>query len=67
MRIKAVRVTPIAFRDPPLLNVTGVHEPWTLHRITEVELDNGLIGLDFESVTSRQRKRGQNRSVRADQ
>jgi hypothetical protein len=25
--IVAVRVTPIAIRDPPLLNVAGVHEP----------------------------------------
>ena len=45
MRIKAVRVTPIAFRDPPLLNVAGVHEPWALRSIIEVELDNGMIGL----------------------
>ena len=35
-RIAAVRVTPIAFRDPPLLNVAGVHEPWALRSIIEV-------------------------------
>jgi glucarate dehydratase len=45
MRISAVRVTPIAFRDPPLLNVAGVHEPWALRSIVEVELESGLIGL----------------------
>lgn len=56
MRIKAVRVTPIAFRDPPLLNVAGVHEPWALRSIIEVELDNGLTGLGEsygDSVTLR--------------
>jgi glucarate dehydratase len=45
MRIADVRVTPIAFRDPPLLNVAGVHEPWALRSIIEVETDNGLVGL----------------------
>ncbi len=45
MRITAVRVTPIAFRDPPLLNVAGVHEPWALRSIIEVETANGLVGL----------------------
>ena len=45
MRIADVRVTPIAFRDPPLLNVAGVHEPWALRSIIEVETDDGQIGL----------------------
>jgi glucarate dehydratase len=45
MRIADVRVTPIAFRDPPLLNVQGVHEPWALRSIIEVELDDHRIGL----------------------
>lgn len=44
-RIADVRVTPIAFRDPPLLNVKGCHEPWCLRSIIEVELENGTIGL----------------------
>ncbi len=43
--ITAVRVTPIAFRDPPLLNVAGVHEPWALRSIIEVETRGGRIGL----------------------
>ena len=43
--IVAVRVTPIAFRDPPLLNVAGVHEPWALRSIIEVETGDGRIGL----------------------
>lgn len=45
MRIASVRVTPIAFRDPPLLNVAGVHEPWALRSIIEVEADDGRVGL----------------------
>ncbi|WP_293855430.1 glucarate dehydratase family protein [uncultured Alsobacter sp.] len=45
MRIADVRVTPIAFRDPPLLNVVGVHEPWALRSIIEVELEDGRVGL----------------------
>ncbi len=44
-RVAAVRVTPIAFRDPPLLNVVGVHEPWALRSIIEIETDDGRIGL----------------------
>jgi len=44
-RIADVRVTPIAFRDPPLLNVAGVHEPWALRSIIEVETTDGQIGL----------------------
>ena len=45
MRIKQVRVTPIAFRDAPLLNASGIHEPYALRSIIEVESDNGFIGL----------------------
>jgi glucarate dehydratase len=44
-RIADVRITPIAFRDPPLLNVVGVHEPWALRSIIEIETDDGRIGL----------------------
>ncbi|QOT82111.1 glucarate dehydratase family protein [Cupriavidus basilensis] len=45
MKIAAVRVTPIAISDPPLLNASGVHEPFALRSIIEVETDNGLVGL----------------------
>ncbi len=44
-RVADVRVTPIAFRDPPLLNVAGVHQPWALRSIIEVETDRGRVGL----------------------
>ena len=60
MRIADVRVTPIAFRDPPLLNVQGVHEPWALRSIIEVETDGRRIGLgesygDLATLTALQR------------
>jgi glucarate dehydratase len=45
MKITDYRVTPIAFRDPPLLNVQGVHQPWALRSIIELETDTGLVGL----------------------
>ncbi|HEX4815245.1 MAG TPA: glucarate dehydratase family protein [Nonomuraea sp.] len=43
--IREIRVTPVAFRDPPLLNAAGVHEPWALRTIVEVVTDEGLTGL----------------------
>lgn len=45
MKIAAVRVTPIAINDPPLLNASGVHEPYALRSIIEVETADGLVGL----------------------
>ncbi|GAA4047222.1 glucarate dehydratase family protein [Nonomuraea soli] len=45
MKISEIRVTPVAFRDPPLLNAAGVHEPWALRTIVEVITDEGLSGL----------------------
>ena len=44
-RIAEVRVTPIAFLDPPLLNNAGCHQPWALRSIIEVETEGGVIGL----------------------
>ena len=35
-RITDAIVTPIAFRDPPLLNASGIHQPWALRTIVEV-------------------------------
>lgn len=45
MRIKDVHLTPVAFRDPPLLNTVGVHEPFALRAIVEVVTDDGTYGL----------------------
>lgn len=44
-RIADIRVTPIAFADPPLLNNAGCHEPFALRSIIEVETESGHIGL----------------------
>ena len=45
IRIANVIVTPVAFHDPPLLNAVGVHEPFALRSIIEVETDAGITGL----------------------
>ncbi len=44
-QISAVRVTPVAMKDPPLLNSNGMHEPFALRAIIECETGDGLIGL----------------------
>lgn len=44
-RIAAVRITPIALKDPPLLNASGVHEPFTLRSVIEIEAQDGSVGL----------------------
>jgi glucarate dehydratase len=44
-RITDVVVTPIAFPDPPLLNVLGVHQPWALRTIVELRCGDALVGL----------------------
>lgn len=43
--IASVRVTPVAFADPPLLNSVGVHEPYALRAIVVVYTDSGHYGL----------------------
>ena len=43
--ITHVRVTPIAFRDGPLLNAAGIHEPWALRSIVEIETSDGRVGI----------------------
>jgi glucarate dehydratase len=45
VRISAVTITPVAFRDPALLNAVGVHEPYALRAVLEVSTDAGLTGL----------------------
>ncbi len=43
--IEHLRVTPIAFRDGPLLNASGIHEPWALRSIIELETSDGRVGI----------------------
>jgi glucarate dehydratase len=44
-RITNVVITPVAFRDPPLLNAVGVHEPFAIRSVIEVETSAGIVGL----------------------
>jgi glucarate dehydratase len=44
MKIVEMRVTPVAFPDPPLRNSTGVHEPFAIRTIVELVTDDGLSG-----------------------
>ncbi|WUH95323.1 glucarate dehydratase family protein [Streptomyces sp. NBC_00433] len=45
IRITGADITPVAFRDPALLNAVGVHEPYALRAIVEVHTDQGIAGL----------------------
>ncbi|NIK57803.1 enolase C-terminal domain-like protein [Kribbella shirazensis] len=44
-KVARIELTPVAFADPPLLNVVGVHEPYALRTIVQVWTDDGLVGL----------------------
>jgi glucarate dehydratase len=44
-RIVRATVTPILISDPPLLNVLGVHQPYTPRTIVELETDTGATGV----------------------
>jgi glucarate dehydratase len=44
-RIRDLVITPVAFRDPPLLNSTGLHEPLALRCVLQLHVDGGVIGL----------------------
>ncbi|MGW4248045.1 glucarate dehydratase family protein [Nocardia sp. NPDC004722] len=43
--ITDVRLTPILISDPPLLNLSGVHQPYTPRLIVELITDGGVVGL----------------------
>lgn len=45
MRITDITITPVAMRDSPLRNSTGVHSPHFLRSIIEMHTDEGLVGL----------------------
>ncbi|MDT8915328.1 glucarate dehydratase family protein [Amycolatopsis sp. PS_44_ISF1] len=45
MKILDVVLTPVAFADPPLLNVMGVHEPFALRSVVQVRCEDGVVGL----------------------
>jgi glucarate dehydratase len=45
LTITSVTVTPIAVKDPPLLNASGCHQPYALRSIIELHTDAGIAGL----------------------
>ncbi|MCV7422311.1 glucarate dehydratase [Mycobacterium yunnanensis] len=45
IRITGARITPVAFVDPPLLNTVGVHQPFALRAIIQLDTEVGLVGL----------------------
>jgi glucarate dehydratase len=45
MFITDLIVTPVAFRDPPLLNVWGTHEPFALRVVLQLVTGEGVVGL----------------------
>jgi glucarate dehydratase len=45
LRIKELKVTPIALPDPPLLAASGCHGPYFLRSIVEVVTDDGIVGI----------------------
>ena len=45
LRNAGIHVTPIAFRDPPLISSHGCHQPYALRSIIEVQTEDGTVGL----------------------
>ncbi|MEV6551187.1 glucarate dehydratase family protein [Streptomyces sp. NPDC051597] len=45
IRLVDVRLTPVLVADPPLLNVQGVHQPYTPRLVVEVVTDSGVTGV----------------------
>ena len=43
VRITAFRIHPIAIADPPLRSSYGLHAPYALRTIIELESDEGII------------------------
>ncbi len=44
-RVSRVVVPPVAFSDPPLLNVVGVHQPYAVRAVIQIHTDSGSVGL----------------------
>ncbi len=57
-RITRVEVTPVAFRDLPLLNNVGVHEPFALRTVVQVHTEDGTgLGETYGDAVHLQRVR----------
>jgi len=46
MKIKDYRIHPIAIADPPLRSSYGLHQPYALRTIIELESEDGIIGIN---------------------
>jgi glucarate dehydratase len=44
MTIRAIEVTPVAVKDPPLLNAEGVHQTHALRSIIKITTTEGIVG-----------------------
>jgi glucarate dehydratase len=40
-----LRATPVAIKDPPLRSAFGLHAPFALRTIVEIDTDEGIVGL----------------------
>lgn len=45
LKIRGLRVTPIALPDPPLLAASGCHGPYFLRNVIEIETESGVTGI----------------------
>src|SRR3989442_13298742 len=45
MQIAELRIHPIAIADPPLRSSYGLHAPYALRTIVELESNDGVIGI----------------------
>lgn len=45
LRIEALNATPIALGDPPLLNAGGLHAPYALRIVLELQTEAGVCGI----------------------
>lgn len=45
MIVTDLRATPVAIKDPPLRSAFGLHAPYALRTIVELETDEGVVGL----------------------
>src|SRR5437867_4202928 len=45
LKITALRITPIALPDPPLLAASGCHGPYFLRNIVQLETDAKVVGI----------------------
>jgi len=45
LKITAIKITPIALPDPPILAASGCHGPYFLRNIVEIKTDAGITGI----------------------